>query len=118
MNEELQKRLVESIDKIVAFIERAGGFAIDQAPLVAQELLKRDAFYAWLVVISMVVIIVLCAGVAIYDTVVTHDGDPTFYATLVAIIPCVALFINVHTLVSIHLAPRVYLIENLAALVK
>lgn len=40
MNEELQKRLVESWDKIIQYLEHTENFVAEQAPLVVQEIIN------------------------------------------------------------------------------
>ena len=40
MNEELKTRLVESMDKVQEYVEATGDFILEQAPLVAQEIVQ------------------------------------------------------------------------------
>ena len=40
MNEDLKARLIESMDKVQEYVEATGDFVVEQAPLVAQEIVQ------------------------------------------------------------------------------
>ena len=128
MNEELQQRLIQSIDKVSTWVESAEGFAIEQTPLILQEML---AYGWWMNVFSVSLCIILVLPVAwvikrIYSAVMDESKDESYdriLATAFSYFPgllLIPIFINIHisicTLIKISLAPRIYILGQIGDL--
>lgn len=132
LNEQLQQRLVSVIDYLGESTKKAADFTVEQAPLVAQEIV-RWGIYSHLIIagicllIGLLLLIPSRIGFSKHksryairvenDRQGTHDSYNNDWLIL-AIIPLVAsvamlipVSINLYHAVKPAIAPRVYLIE-------
>lgn len=123
MKEELEKRLLESMDKITIWIEEAESFAREQAPLVVQELLDYRFAEHLAKLIFVLLLIVTLIGFARFSYKKAVDwnwenaGEGWAFSVGISIIAsflfsAIALF-EVIPLLKIWYAPRVYVLEQL-----
>lgn len=60
MNEELEQRIVDSLDKVAQYVEATETFAAEQAPLVVEEIIR----WGWIKELPEVVVL-FCLGIAL-----------------------------------------------------
>jgi len=132
MNEEVSNKLVESLDKIVYYVDTTGDFVSQQAPLLVKEILTFG-FYSYLIW-SIVSLIVLCVSVfwlfrsikfckKYWETICSKYDEPLFLiiGMLTAISSLISLFVflvNLNMLLCIWLAPRAYILSQLKGLIR
>lgn len=134
MNEKLQQALAEMINKGVSAIEQAGTFAMDELPDVVSQLLMYEFAYSLLwFSVSVVFMLALypitrsgMRSVLACENAEDEDYGRLMYARalfcfggaiLGGILSVVTILTN-HTWIKIWLAPKVWLIEYAARLVK
>ena len=128
MKEELQLKLVEVIDAIQATASKAGEFALTQLPQIAQEYVIYGRVKSVVVLFVLTALGGICLGFAYwayklawkdYDSD-TGRGDSNIFiiaaATLIGLLSFVRAVLGFDYLV--WFAPKVWLIKELANLVK
>lgn len=125
MNEELQKKLVELINGAQAAGTEAFLFTKEQVPDVIQQLLRWKFAEAVILVLISLAVVVFCiyAGRLAWkaDGEKYMDDGHCFVFSVSAIVGSILSFIgmlNLMTAVQIWLAPKVYLLEYAASLIK
>ena len=122
MSKELQAALTELLQKTLTGVEKAGDFAVEQAPLVVQEYLAwgfwSSAFWATALLIPVVIYAFqlrrFCRWA--WDN---SDSDAEVLPVICTIAAVVVAGIGlsfVSDMIQIAVAPRVYIIEQLKAL--
>ena len=123
MEEQLKELTTAGLSKALEYIETAEGFVVEQAPLLVQEIL---AFGMAEACITAAILLILASGLgygtyrlvkaAIADTaneaaflIGLLGGGASFGCTL-------GLFSEVFTIAKITFAPRLYLLQELKAL--
>lgn len=126
MQDELQKRLISSLDKVQEYIEATEGFVVEQAPLVAQEIIAYGKVCSvWAMLCLILVALIFCIASIIYrKAYLKEDGrgekDAYLMCTVVCSVGC--CFISVLTFCLVPLAmkpwimPRLYLIQEISKL--
>ena len=123
MDEQIKELATTGLSKALEYIETAEGFVVKQAPLLVQEIL---AFGMAEACITAFILVVLASGLG-YGTyrlvqVATKDGadEAAFIVGLLgggASIGClIGFFGEVFTIAKITFAPRLYLLQELKAL--
>lgn len=115
-----EKALAELLDKSM----QAGDFLVEQAPMVVQELLVYKSFehaaYALVLFLACSVFVFIALN-RIKEFICSGDGDNLVVAAFSSL-PAVMLFCfffgNLLSFIKIMVAPKVYLLEYAAALVK
>lgn len=133
MKEELNERLLAGLDKVTEWAEKTGDFVVDQAPLVVQEILRYN--FALSLITQVFCLLALTAiGVVFYKLLKCvpawlddeHTGLPKmFISGMLALISglgfipaLVITFLKNGDWLQIWLAPRLYIIEYVSALIK
>ncbi len=141
MTDEQKARVAEAltggVEKLVAWVERAGGFAEEQAPLVAREIINAGLVTEGgdVVLALMVVGAIVLFSWYLKRQSVKHTGDPCVLcerradncdrsglkdASLVALVGAgVVVCIGIQEaseLIRIVVAPRLYVLEQLRAM--
>lgn len=126
MNDELNKRLLEGFDKAQEYVKAGGDFVAEQAPLVVQEVLRwglsSHIFWALLCVGFCVAIpLVYRWG---YNFCKRHDAVDEMMVAVTFILSSIGEIIftisclyHLYMIVYILVAPRLYILETLAAII-
>jgi uncharacterized membrane protein YedE/YeeE len=123
MNEEIKNNALDALNQILVDAASIREFAIEQAPQVVQELLKYSMFMAWLsVLVSIFVFLFAIVGIKKSIPMVDEDYEVAIPLMLLSGLMVAAGFIAlcIHTTeaVKVTIAPRVWLIEYAADLIK
>jgi hypothetical protein len=127
MKEELQSKLVEILSQMQEATAKASDFAVEQLPSVAQQYLTYGYTWAWVYFISIVLALCVCLFVTIkYGYLAKGTGFEerenitviTFVGSGMSLFTLLWVFIAVHSLILIHTAPKVWLLKEIARLVK
>jgi hypothetical protein len=128
MKEELQSKLVEILTSIQATAGTAKDFALEQLPGIAQEYVAFGRVYHTLWIVSMAVVVsaVIWWTVRLYRRASAPegvwDGMPPLFAlwfgACAGAAPLGALLHNLQPGLLVWFAPKVWLLKELAALVK
>ena len=130
MSEKLQEAMAEIITKAVSSVEAAGSFIVEQTPDVIKQLLTwkltEALFFVGLgVVIGLLSIPFFKLGkyFGAQGRIDNNNDDVQcflFYALtcICVFIGIVMFFVNMHTVLYIWMAPKVYLIEYASHLAK
>jgi hypothetical protein len=125
MNDELQNKLAEVLGGIADGVSQAKDFAVEQLPDVAQQYIMFGLVWETAAfVVSFAVMAILCAGLFMLikhrrrlDEVLVHFG-----ATMLAIfaIPIWLIFVaaSLKDLLLVWFAPKLYLLQGIAGLLK
>ena len=102
--------LSKAVEKGIAFAEKTGNFAIEQAP----ELLKE--FYAWKLYsnigLALTMLVVMIALFLIIRIIARYEEDDSVYIfNLFQLLPLVFLVISIYEIIFITVAPKLYLID-------
>ncbi|WYC18321.1 hypothetical protein [Citrobacter phage vB_CfrS_K1M] len=121
MNEQAQKILVDLLQKASNGIDSAVSFSQAQIPDVVQQLLMWHAVSSLIIQALCLVIIIFSVTVIVITWNTGNDADSVMLVTvimsIITIIFIVVLF-NYSDWLKIWLAPKLYLIEYAASLVK
>ena len=129
---ELETRLQESLGTVLEYVEKAAGFAADQAPLLVQEIISWGIVYNIAIAI-FAAIIATCSWYLVHR--VTHACITTgnsysswskYEAMAVSVIAGLFAFVPVSIVVIDHtmkaakaiVAPRLYVLDILSGLVQ
>lgn len=110
MNKELETQLANVLEKSLQLAENTGEFVMEQAP----ELLRQ--FYQWNLyahILGVILAIVISIGIHIGVkklVEIEHDNTP-YLLQFFQLIPLGILSYNVHYIVYISVAPKLYLID-------
>lgn len=126
MNEKAQELINQAGEKVLAYLEATEGFAMEQAPLLAQEVLSwglwyySSGFIGW---VALSILLFVAGNVfrqAILDPIDTHyqaDKDLFMVAIIaVAALPLTGALACMTLVVKILVAPRLYIIEQIGRL--
>jgi hypothetical protein len=126
MNKEVEQLSQQSIAELLTSLTQAKGFVIEQAPEFCQQMITRGEVDAWLFIILSLAI--LCAltflAVVLFKQFKTEEwiNESQLQIITVWVIACVipALWFGVSltTLITINVAPKVYLVEALMRMIK
>lgn len=130
MKEELSERLIASLDKVQEYIEATEDLVIEQAPLVAQEIITLGRIESvWGVVGSLIIGIIcaVCCLVMSKQFIVGLKEDRAEFPQTVTMLAAMVSFIlgTISLIVSVcsidylfepWFAPRVYLIHEIGNL--
>ena len=123
MKEELQTQLISSLDKVQEYIEASEGFILEQAPLVAQEIVLSGRIQYGAIIVGLTVILI-----PLYTAILTclfkywrkseEDGFLCASAIIgiIAMFPTAFMFDAVHRGIIPFFAPRLYLLREISDL--
>ena len=129
MNEQLQVKLVEILSGIQAAVKAAGDFALDQLPDIAHQYIAFGrVYYTFLTILAIFGIAIglwLVIKKAIYgkQTEIGYQwSDNRIAANIFGIIfasfSSVLFLINITNTVMVWFAPKIWLIKEIAVLIK
>lgn len=121
MNEQAQKILEDLLKKASNGIDSAVSFSQAQIPDVIQQLLMWNAVSSAGIQIICVMAIIACVYLMIFAWNEGDDGEAVpavLFFTGVGSIACIVVIFNNFDWLKILLAPKLYLIEYAASLVK
>lgn len=123
MNEELQKQLLESLEKVTRWVEHAEAFTREQAPLVVQELLDYGYLHSLVsMCLALIPFAVTLGFVGVcwkqYLTAKYSNDKENWIAAMVAgllveFVFGMLVWWYASVLIQILIAPRVYVLEQL-----
>jgi hypothetical protein len=128
VNDLLKDKLTESITEVQGWLNGTKDFVLEQAPLVIQEVLRWE-IYSSLFFIGLGILLSIIYSVISYifynlsKTVKGGDSPEVCYALsyivhLLHIITIIMVCTNLYHMVYVWCAPRVFLIEKVAELIK
>ena len=141
MTDEQKARIAEAltsgVEKLVAWVERTGGFAEEQAPIVAREIVNAGLVRASSPVVAVGVVMMVFMWLVVWTKRqgVKHYGDPCVYCersrgscswnnwpgltalfyTGIVVMLCIEIG-ELSKLIAILVAPRLYVLEHLRAM--
>jgi uncharacterized membrane protein YjjP (DUF1212 family) len=123
MNEELKTRLNKYLDTLEQSLATGTDFVSDQAPLVVQEFLAWEFWtsfvFAVLFMLFSVAVVVATVKLARVTTEDVEEKAALYcIGTVVWFVPTLLLVVNLMDAAKVHMAPRVYLLEHIAELVR
>jgi hypothetical protein len=128
MNEQMQQQLASYLKEFVETMKAGWEFALTQAPLIVQEKIAYGRVMETGYFVLFVVGAVVCLRIALWatrrvkDTLVTGDEPPYIIAEILAVGGCVVFAIaaltEFQTVVQVWFAPRLYILEWAASLLK
>lgn len=131
MNEQLQAKLVEILSQIQTAVKAAGDFALEQLPDVVQQFVMYGranyTFFISLAVILMIVSLFLIIKKAIYGKQVgqhyLNSWSDNRQASMVSgivigFIGLIMLFTDIGNFFMVWFAPKIWLIKEIAVLLK
>jgi len=127
MDENTKKQLNEFLLKLINGAEKAGDFAIEQAPLVAQEVVAYGQATSTAIVVIFVILVLACFRYVPRGIAKLDDSDDATLATHLPVViglPFVtlmfAMFASNHfdDFFKSWFAPRLYLIEYIRDAIK
>jgi hypothetical protein len=125
MNEDVQKKLMDYLESLESVANKTGDFAIEQAPLVAKEIITWELWSHAFGALSALAVIALCVLVSkrLYKNA-TKDGcdimdSPIappliFVMSIIGAIASFAFVFDVSKVIKTQVAPRLIIIEKLA----
>jgi hypothetical protein len=124
MKEELQERLVSSLDNIQEYIEATEEFVVEQAPLVAQEIISLGRHQALFGICGWVLSATVMTSLAIFCWVswwrrgARDEGFQvgSIVASAVAVPLWLGALLMTYTSLVPLLAPRLYLLQEISKL--
>jgi hypothetical protein len=123
MNEQIAERIVGSLDKVQHYIDSAEGFVLEQAPLVAQEIVLIGRTQAAVTVACFVFASLAFAGMFVYSRKQCRDcGDmsdwpiASFIIGLGTVASCGMTMLTLNIAILPFLAPRLYLLQEVSKL--
>ncbi|QRD99775.1 hypothetical protein [Salmonella enterica] len=119
MNEEAQKILVDLLKKATDGIDSAVAFSQAQIPDVVQQLIQYKLISYGLRVFSFAVIMIACIIIFQWIRKRREDNSISIVVTVVVFFfSAFSFVINVQNVIQITIAPKVWLLEYAASLVK
>lgn len=135
MNEQLQSKLVEILAGIQAATKTAGDFAMEQLPDIAQQYVAYGRAFA---TVNLILAVVFAAGSAFValrfgymnSTAVHEKGhyapgqwkdarvSASIFGTLFGLISLIWILAAAHSAALVWFAPKVWLLKELASLIK
>jgi hypothetical protein len=133
MNEQVERKLVESIDQVQQYIEGGANFVAEQVPLVVQEIITWGMAQCliWICVWICVCLVGVAGTIHLRHVgkrkeQEEEEGDVGYvlsvisrviaYATSCVFI--VSIGICIYDLCFIYFAPRLYVLETISGLIK
>ena len=112
--------------ELLEYVKQAVDFGKDQAPLVAQEMLRYGEVCAWLYLGIAVLLFVAAFFLIRYGRDRAFDPeDEAFMPTFTCVVGgagviagTIVIFVNVFVLIQIHTAPRLYILEQIKELMR
>lgn len=121
MKEELQSKLVEILTSIQTAAGKASDFAMEQLPDIAQGYVAYGRAYTTTVVVLCLMALAIIAA-ACYRLEKKADpayrGLPLFISALCSILPLGFLVANFGAMFLVWFAPKVWLLKEIAGLLK
>lgn len=123
MDEQTQQALSAFVQKAIEATEKAGDFAVEQAPLVVQEYIARAILYGVRdaligAVLLTVGLVLLPRGWRLANAYATEGAGVFMLIVSVAmtVIGSAGLYLGASLALSVYVAPRVYILEQLKGL--
>ena len=124
MNEKAEQLIIDASEKVLAYLEATEGFAVEQAPLLAQEIVARGVWWNGLWLFTGYSMFLVLAALSLHHGRETSDWDgPTPHSVLsIAFGGCAFFAFTVSTVrvlpdfVKALVAPRLYIIEQIGGL--
>lgn len=119
MNEELQKALAEFVKSVLGGLQQGKDFVLTQAPDLIQQLIRWHYWQAWFSVVIEIIVIFFCYRMISNlapKWVESHDpvGETMgiIACSIIGFIStCGMIFGDLPTIIQIHVAPKVWLLE-------
>lgn len=119
---DLEKKLVEALEKAIAAAEKSGEFVLDYAPEIVQE------FYRWEILSSTLWLLFLLSFYGLIYAVyrITPEGwsgyadrkyDFAMAAVIYSLFAIPVMCINISNLLHILVAPKLYLLKKVISIV-
>ncbi len=117
----MEEKIEQVLNKLIVFIEQAGEFATEQAPLIVQEILLRAQILVCIAMIipaSMTLLLIWCAYLTIrYKKRIDFNGDIlgwSIVGCLILLVVNSALFYSMSVkFITVWFAPRLYVLNYL-----
>lgn len=75
MKKEVEEKLLEGIDEIIGFLNSTKDFAVEQAPLVAQEILSYELFRSGVLWVAFLLVVIgFIASLLVLFRYMTEEG--------------------------------------------
>lgn len=119
IKEELQARLATSLDKVTEYIEATGDFVIEQAPLVAQEIINLGQVQATIKVTAIMIALLLTTSFSLYSWWRFHKSDSECWIMMgilsgvSAIFALTCMCVSIYEAVVPFIAPRVFILHEI-----
>jgi len=118
---------VKGLEEVGVWLEGAKDFVSDQAPLVCQEIINRGTIRAGVTAFTFLLVLVVSAFIARLCYKKIKDGSSDFdelcfvglIFSSICVLGCFAGFmVNAYQILYIQLCPRLYIMEQIAEIVK
>lgn len=126
MNEQAQQLITDAGAKVLEYLEATEGFAIEQAPLLAQEILSWGLTLGVAGVSISLIITALIWILGLKIKAACKEDNPHWgkddeafsfaMMLLVSGLPCILLAAGMSTVLKVLVAPRLYIIEKISTL--
>jgi hypothetical protein len=123
MKEELQSRLINSLDKVQEYVEATESFVLEQAPLVAQEIVLSGRLQTGVIVVTFTLIIIamLTVSAKCYNRYLKNTKDDGYVLVSVVMglgsgLASMPLINALYEGVIPFFAPRLYLLQEISKL--
>lgn len=128
MDEQAQQLVTDAGEKVLAWLDATEGFAIEQAPLLAQEIVRYGIFYNAAMLLIPLVLAVLFGGLSYRAGTAKgtwEEGSPkavicvicgVFAGFMALVLIIVGLGKHLPAFFKATLAPRLYILEQIGRL--
>jgi len=126
MNEQIEQISKEGLEKALAWANTAENFAVEQTPLLIQEIIRLGiTIQTFWMVLSLIVGATSCIiwkktlekiwDENSYD--ITLDQSKVIISVIFLFISCIVFSVNTFYLLKIIFAPRIYVLQELSKLI-
>jgi len=128
MDEDVEEKVIESIDKVQSWLDKGGEFAAEQAPLVVNEIIAVGYIENGIGLAAAVFGITVCLlflwrGWCYFSlTSEFNNGKETLWflamlcSGIFGFVFAIMIPASIHGLLFVHFAPRLYVLEELSKL--
>jgi hypothetical protein len=122
MNDQLQAQITEILAQIMVAVAEVKDFSVQQLPDVAQQYINYGMWSTVFYITFNFLTIIVCVGMGlsiIRFSIKKNDGDIAMFCMFPAaaiIVSIIALLTNIHTLIMINTAPKVWFLLELKKL--
>ena len=126
MNERAERLITEAGEELLSWMQSAEGFAVEQAPLLAQEIVRWGVWSHAAAVLVCCFFLCLIWGFRPFIRNVIKKEQTTWdyldelaifgIALFISIIPVIILSVNASVALKVLIAPRLYIMEQLGGM--